>query len=101
MDKAIVTCAVTGVLTNPQQHPVPVTPEEMAASAKEAFDAGASMMHLHFRNQNEGMGYLPTWEPEIVHRSRRRFVIHAQVFRLFHRRFWFRHFGACRVLATQ
>ena len=34
MDKAIVTCAVTGVLTNPAQHPVPVTPEEMAASAK-------------------------------------------------------------------
>ncbi|MEM7139241.1 MAG: 3-keto-5-aminohexanoate cleavage protein, partial [Myxococcota bacterium] len=30
MDKAILTCAVTGVLTNPQQHPVPVTPEELA-----------------------------------------------------------------------
>ncbi len=23
-DKAILTCALTGVLTNPQQHPVPV-----------------------------------------------------------------------------
>ena len=51
MDKAIVTCAVTGVLTNPDQHPVPVTPEEMAAAAKEAYDAGASVMHLHFRDQ--------------------------------------------------
>ena len=30
-DKAIITCALTGVLTNPEQHPVPVTPEEMAA----------------------------------------------------------------------
>ncbi|MEO0605729.1 MAG: 3-keto-5-aminohexanoate cleavage protein, partial [Myxococcota bacterium] len=40
MDKAIVTCAVNGVLTNPKQHPVPGTPEQMAASAKEAFDAG-------------------------------------------------------------
>ena len=41
MDKAILTCAVNGVLTNPKQHPVPVTPEEMAASAKEACHAGA------------------------------------------------------------
>ena len=31
MDKAILTCALTGVLTNPKQHPVPVTPEQMAA----------------------------------------------------------------------
>ena len=60
-DKVIVTCALTGVLTNPEQHPVPVTPEEMASSAKEAFDAGASIMHLHFRNQEPGMGFLPTW----------------------------------------
>lgn len=66
MDKAIVTCAVTGVLTNPQQHPVPVTPEEMAASAKEAYDAGASVMHLHFRDQSPGMGYLPSWDPEVA-----------------------------------
>ena len=65
-DKAIVTCALTGVLTNPEQHPVPVTPEEMASSAKEAFDAGASIMHLHFRNQAPGMGYLPTWDPDVA-----------------------------------
>jgi 3-keto-5-aminohexanoate cleavage enzyme len=64
-DKAIITCAVTGVLTNPKQHPVPVTVEQMAASAKEAFDAGATVMHLHFRNQTEGLGHLPTWDPEI------------------------------------
>ena len=35
-DKAIVTCAITGVLTNPQQHPVPVTAEEMAAEEEAA-----------------------------------------------------------------
>jgi 3-keto-5-aminohexanoate cleavage enzyme len=64
-DKAIITCAVTGVLTNPKQHPVPVTVQEMAASAREAFDAGASIMHLHFRRQEPGMGHLPTWDPQI------------------------------------
>lgn len=65
-DKAVVTCALTGVLTNPAQHPVPVTPEEMAASAKEAFDAGASIMHVHFRRQEPGRGHLPSWEPEVA-----------------------------------
>ncbi len=64
--KAVVTCALTGVLTNPQQHPVPVTVEEMAASAKEAVDAGASILHVHFRRQEEGMGFLPTWDPDVA-----------------------------------
>ncbi len=67
MEKAVVTCALTGVLTNPAQHPVPVTPAQMAAAAKEAFDAGASVMHCHFRDQRAGMGFLPTWDPEVVH----------------------------------
>ncbi len=65
-EKAIVTCALTGVLTNPKQHPVPVTVEEMAAAAKQASDAGASIMHVHFRRQEEGMGHLPSWEPEVA-----------------------------------
>jgi len=66
LDKAVVTCALTGVLTNPKQHPVPVTPAEMAAAAKRAFDAGASIMHCHFRDQRPDMGFLPTWEPDVV-----------------------------------
>ena len=61
-DKAITTCAVTGVLTDPERFPVPVTVDEMAASAKEAYDAGASVMHLHFRNQMPGLGRFPSWE---------------------------------------
>ena len=35
-EKAIVTCALTGVLTNPAQHPVPVTIDEMVRSGWEA-----------------------------------------------------------------
>ncbi|MEM9696835.1 MAG: 3-keto-5-aminohexanoate cleavage protein [Myxococcota bacterium] len=66
MDKAILTCALNGVLTNPKQHPVPVTPEQMAASAKEAFDEGATIMHIHFRMQTDGMGHMPTWEPAVA-----------------------------------
>jgi len=66
MEKAILTCALTGVLTDPQQHPVPVTPAQMAAEAKAAFDAGASIMHVHIRRQEEGMGHMPSWDPEVV-----------------------------------
>ena len=64
--KAIVTCALTGVFTNPAQHSVPVTPAEMASVAKRAFDEGATVMHCHFRDQREGMGLLPSWDPTIA-----------------------------------
>jgi len=66
MEKAVVTCALTGVLTNPKQHPVPVTAAEMAQAAKDAFNAGATVMHVHFRNPMEGLGHMPTWDPNIA-----------------------------------
>jgi uncharacterized protein (DUF849 family) len=66
MSKVTITCSLTGVLTNPAQHPVPVTPEEMAGSAREAFDAGAAIMHVHFRRQEPGMGHLPSWDPAVA-----------------------------------
>jgi uncharacterized protein (DUF849 family) len=61
-NKVIVTCAVTGVLTDPNRFNVPVTPEEMAASTRQAFDAGATIVHAHFRSQQEGAGAWPTWD---------------------------------------
>ena len=65
-NKAVITCALTGVLTNPKQHPVPVTVDEMAAAAAQARDAGASVVHVHFRNQEPGLGHLPTWDPDVA-----------------------------------
>ncbi len=64
--KAIVTCALTGVLTDPAQHGVPVTPEEMAREARRAYDAGASAVHVHFRRQEPGQGRFPSWEPAVA-----------------------------------
>ncbi len=66
MEKAILTCALTGVLTNPKQHPVPVTPAQMAAEARDAFNAGASIMHIHMRNQDDGFGHMPSWDPDVA-----------------------------------
>lgn len=64
-ETAIITCALTGILTNPKQHPAPVTPAEMAAEARRAYDAGAAIVHVHYRDQRKGMAHLPTWDPVI------------------------------------
>jgi uncharacterized protein (DUF849 family) len=65
-DKAIITCSITGVLTDPNQHHVPVTPEQLAQEARRAYDAGASVVHVHFRRQEEGKGHLPSWDPAVA-----------------------------------
>ena len=65
-DKAVITCALNGVLTDPKQHHVPVTPEQMAREAKAAFNAGASIMHIHLRQQEPNKGHLPSWEPQLA-----------------------------------
>ena len=41
--KAVLTCALTGVLTDPAQHHVPVTPEEMAREARRAYREGREL----------------------------------------------------------
>jgi 3-keto-5-aminohexanoate cleavage enzyme len=65
-NKAVITCALTGVLTDPARHSVPVTPAEMAAEARRAYDAGASIVHVHFRKQEPNMGRFPSWEPDVA-----------------------------------
>lgn len=65
MTKAILTCALNGVLTDPRQHHVPVSPEEMAAEARRAYEAGASVIHIHLRQQGKGSGHLPSWDVEL------------------------------------
>jgi hypothetical protein len=64
-DKVVVTAALNGVLTDPMKFQVPVTPSEMATAAAQAYDAGASVVHVHFRDQRPGMGHLPTWDPAV------------------------------------
>ena len=50
MDPCVITCAISGVAANREQCPaIPYTPEEYAAEAKRARDAGASVIHIHAR----------------------------------------------------
>jgi 3-keto-5-aminohexanoate cleavage enzyme len=62
-DKVILTCSLNGVLTDPRTHPVPYTPEAMAASALQARDAGAAIVHIHIREQQ--LGRFPSWDPAL------------------------------------
>lgn len=55
MDKAIISCAVTGAIHVPTMSPhLPVTPEEIAEEAIAAAEAGASIVHIHVRDPKTG-----------------------------------------------
>lgn len=54
-DKVIITCAVTGNLTTPEQTPhLPITPEQIADACLGAADAGAAIVHIHVRDPQTG-----------------------------------------------
>jgi uncharacterized protein (DUF849 family) len=54
-DKTIITCAVTGNLTRPEQHPaLPITPQQIAEAAIDAARAGAAIAHIHVRDPETG-----------------------------------------------
>ncbi len=52
MSKLIITCALCGVGTTKEQTPhVPITPDEIAADGLECVKAGASILHIHVRDE--------------------------------------------------
>jgi len=54
--KTIISCAVTGNLVRPDQHPgLPVTPAQIAQAAIDAGRAGAAIAHIHVREPDTGM----------------------------------------------
>jgi 3-keto-5-aminohexanoate cleavage enzyme len=53
MGKMVITCAVCGAETTREQNPnLPLTPEEIADASYEAHLAGASIVHLHVRDEH-------------------------------------------------
>lgn len=63
MKKVIITCAVTGGAHTPSMsNYLPVTPGQIASQSLEAIEAGASIVHLHARNPENGR---PTGDPAI------------------------------------
>ena len=61
-DKVIITCAVTGSIHTPTMSPwLPITPDEIAEASIGAWEAGASIIHLHARNPDGS----PTPDPGV------------------------------------
>ncbi|MGE4371551.1 MAG: 3-keto-5-aminohexanoate cleavage protein [Xanthobacter sp.] len=61
-NKVIITCAVTGAIHTPSMSPaLPVTAAQIARASIEAAEAGASVIHLHARNPEDGS---PDQSPE-------------------------------------
>ncbi len=58
-DKVVVTCALSGAVANRSQCPyIPYTPEEYAAEAKRAYEAGCTVVHIHARRPDGTPSYL-------------------------------------------
>lgn len=63
MNKTLLTCAVTGNLTKPEQTPhLPVTPAQIADECLAAAEAGAAAVHIHVRDPASGR---PSMELEL------------------------------------
>ena len=55
MSKFIVTAALTGAIHTPTMSPyLPITPDEIAADAQRASEAGAAVVHVHARDPETG-----------------------------------------------
>jgi len=64
--KVMITAAITGAETTKEAQPnLPVTPQELADSAYECYKAGASIVHLHVR-EDDGT---PTQDPAIFKKA--------------------------------
>ncbi|MGE5422587.1 MAG: 3-keto-5-aminohexanoate cleavage protein [Ignavibacteriales bacterium] len=62
-NKRIITCAVTGSVHVPTMSEyLPITPEQIANNALGAAEAGASVVHIHARNPENGM---PSSDPKL------------------------------------
>lgn len=70
--EAFITCALTGAGdTTGRSELVPITPEQIAASALEAAAAGAAVVHIHVRDPKTGTGSRdPKLFREVVERVR-------------------------------
>lgn len=57
---AVIAVAITGSVPRKKDNPaVPITPAEQVESTHEAFEAGATLVHIHVRNDDESSGSDP------------------------------------------
>lgn len=63
---AIITAALNGATATKEDNPgIPISPEEIAAAAKDAWEAGAAIVHIHLRDERGR----PTADLEVARRT--------------------------------
>src|SRR5690349_18970444 len=73
MNPVIITCAFTGAETTREKQPnLPITPEEQGIAAEQAVAAGASVIHLHVREDDGRPSQRVERFEEAIHAIRRR-----------------------------
>ena len=71
--KVIVTCALTGVAATRKQCPaIPYTPAEIGEEARRAYEAGASVVHIHAREDDGSPSHRVEVYGEIMKEVRKR-----------------------------
>ena len=64
MKPIVIAVAITGSVPRKRDNPaVPITPAEQVESTHEAFEAGASLVHIHVRNDDETSSSSPERNP--------------------------------------
>jgi 3-keto-5-aminohexanoate cleavage enzyme len=80
MEKLIITVAPTGSIPRKSKTPhVPVTPQEIADCALRCEDAGASILHIHVRDEHENPSDDPELFARVINRLRGRTDLILQV----------------------
>ncbi len=76
MEKLIITAALNGAeVTKEQQPNLPITPDEVAQAAYEVYEAGASMVHIHAR-EDDGT---PTQSKEVYGRIKEKIAAKCNI----------------------
>ena len=74
MRPVVIACAITGSVPRKRDNPaVPVTPAEQVESTQAAFEAGATLAHIHVRNPDES----PSSDPDLFARVQEGLVRHC------------------------
>lgn len=72
MNPVIITCAITGAETTRERQPaLPITPDEQARAAAECVKAGASIIHLHVREEDGKPSQRPERFEEAISKIRK------------------------------
>lgn len=80
MEKLIITCAITGAETTKEKNSaLPITPDEQAQAAYDCWKAGASIIHLHVRDDDGKPSQSVDRFREVIEKIRKKCPVIVQI----------------------